>query len=97
MFPLCEPVLSAQYSISKAIDFSQESFFFATVSTAGDGEFPVATRPFVHALSSLPIGSHLQACVLALGDSAYPRFCEAGKTLAGQLEKQVRYMQYWVP
>jgi sulfite reductase (NADPH) flavoprotein alpha-component len=63
-------------------DLSKEQVVFAIVSTQGDGEPPVAAKPFFAALTAeKPDLKHLRFSVLALGDSAYPKFCAAGKQL----------------
>jgi sulfite reductase (NADPH) flavoprotein alpha-component len=69
-------------------DLAKEQVVFAIVSTQGDGEPPVAAKPFFSALTAeKPDLKHLLFSVLALGDSAYPKFCAAGKTLDQLFEK----------
>jgi len=57
------------------------------VSTWGDGKPPPKAEPFFDALNAAegPL-DNLQFCVLALGDSEYPLFCECGKQLDQRLE-----------
>ena len=64
------------------IDLAQETTLFVIVSTAGDGVPPSDCRDFFEYLSGNKIDlAHMQYSLLALGDTAYPHFCRAGKTL----------------
>lgn len=64
------------------IDLTQETTVFVIVSTAGDGVPPSDSRDFFEFLSGNKMDlSHVQYALLALGDTAYPHFCRAGKTL----------------
>lgn len=74
-----------QYRIT---DLTREEYFFAIISTQGDGEPPAAAKKFydhIHqngfALNKLKYG------VLALGDTSYPQFCKAGEDVDAQLNK----------
>ncbi len=57
------------------------------VSTWDDGLPPLRARKFFSALKEAPAMPGLQFVVLALGDSEYPQFCQAGKDLDALLEK----------
>ena len=70
----------------KLNDLNKEEYFFAVISTQGDGEPPAAAKKFyegIHAngfkLNGLKYG------VLALGDTSYPLFCKAGEDVDRQL------------
>lgn len=59
----------------------------AVVSTFGEGEFPDTATLFWEALqASTERLESLHFAVLALGDSSYEMFCNAGKLLDGRLE-----------
>lgn len=62
--------------------------FIAVTSTFGDGEFPDTATLFWEALSadSAERLEHLSFAVLALGDSSYELFCNAGLLLDERLE-----------
>jgi len=64
------------------VDLTQETTVFIIASTAGDGVPPSDSRDFFDYISSNKVGlAHLNFAVLALGDTAYPHFCRAGRTL----------------
>jgi sulfite reductase (NADPH) flavoprotein alpha-component len=60
----------------------------AIISTDGDGEPPLMAEDLFDFLGSQPALrlDQLDYSVLALGDSCYYRFCEAGKQLDGLLQ-----------
>lgn len=72
-----------QYRLS---DLVKEEYFLAVISTHGDGEPPATARTFydfVHQEGlQLP---NLKYSVLALGDSSYPLFCQAGEDVDNRL------------
>ena len=72
----------------KLAELEKEEYFFAIVSTHGDGEPPAAAKKFyeyvVSLKSTLP---KLKYSVLALGDTAYPLFCKTGKDIDVYFEK----------
>ncbi|QNJ95539.1 sulfite reductase flavoprotein subunit alpha [Mycolicibacterium fluoranthenivorans] len=62
--------------------------FLAVVSTFGEGDFPDSATLFWEALeSSSERLENLSFSVLALGDSSYEFFCNAGKLLDAKLEQ----------
>lgn len=63
------------------------SHFIVVVSTFGEGEFPDSATLFWEAISAdTDRLEHLKFAVLALGDSSYELFCNAGKLLDERLE-----------
>ncbi|MGU3498936.1 diflavin oxidoreductase [Mycobacterium sp. C31M] len=61
--------------------------FIVVVSTFGEGEFPDSATLFWEAISAdTEQLEHLHFAVLALGDSSYELFCNAGKLLDERLE-----------
>lgn len=71
------------------IDFTVESRIALVTSTYGDGEMPDNAQAFWSALASeaAPKLGHVEFSVLALGDSNYTKFCEAGKNFDRRLEE----------
>ncbi len=62
--------------------------FIAVTSTFGDGEFPDTATLFWEAISaSTERLEHLSFAVLALGDTSYELFCNAGILLDARLEE----------
>jgi sulfite reductase (NADPH) flavoprotein alpha-component len=74
-----------QYRLS---DLAREEYFFAVISTHGDGEPPAAAKKFydhIH-LNGFRLDK-MKYGVLALGDTSYPLFCKAGEDVDEQLKK----------
>jgi len=69
-------------------DLAKEEYFFAVISTQGDGEPPAAAKKFYDHIhqGSLKL-DRLKYGVLALGDTSYPLFCKAGEDVDHQLNK----------
>lgn len=67
----------------KPRQLSEEDIVLLVCSTQGEGEYPEEAISFAKFLfgKRAPDLSHLSFAVLALGDSSYPLFCEAGKNL----------------
>lgn len=65
----------------KSKNLAQEDIVILISSTQGEGEYPEEAISFAKFLfgKRAPDLSHLCFAVLALGDSSYPLFCEAGK------------------
>lgn len=65
------------------------SHFIVVTSTAGDGEFPDNGALFWEAIDAPGAArlDHLHFAVLALGDSSYELFCNAGKLVDARLEE----------
>jgi len=70
-------------------DLARERFLYVIVSTHGDGDPPEEARALFEHLNGkrAPKLKDLQFAVLALGDSSYARFCEAGRVLDERLAR----------
>jgi sulfite reductase (NADPH) flavoprotein alpha-component len=69
-------------------DLAKEEYFFVVVSTHGEGEAPAAAKKFYdHIHRTSDRYSKLKFSVLALGDTAYPLFCQTGEDVENQLIK----------
>jgi sulfite reductase (NADPH) flavoprotein alpha-component len=68
-------------------DLEKEDYFFAIISTHGEGEPPIAAKKFYEHIHqngfSVP---QIKYGVLALGDSSYPLFCKTGEEVDDQLQ-----------
>lgn len=73
----------------KLQDLSKEEYFFSVISTQGDGEPPAAAiRFFDHLRKEEKPLEKLKYSILALGDTSYPLFCQAGEEADQLLEKR---------
>ena len=71
----------------KLTDLVKEKYLLLIISTQGDGEPPITAIKFYNALHDENLKlDKLQFGVLALGDSSYPLFCQAGVDVDQQLE-----------
>lgn len=69
-------------------DLAKEEYFFAVISTQGDGEPPAAAKKFYDHIHQGGLKlERLKYGVLALGDTSYPLFCKAGEDVDVQLHK----------
>ncbi|MTI15849.1 sulfite reductase subunit alpha [Rhodobacteraceae bacterium RKSG542] len=70
-------------------DFANLDHVLIVISTYGEGEMPDNAQLFWDALSATdaPRLEHMHFSVLALGDTSYDGFCEAGKQLDLRLEQ----------
>lgn len=74
-----------QYDIDK---LEKETLALFVMSTQGEGEFPQNAVAFYEKLKTSPVDlSKLKFAVLALGDSSYPLYCNAGILLDEALER----------
>ena len=71
----------------KARQLAEEDIVLLVCSTQGEGEYPEEAISFAKFLfgKRAPDLSQLSFAVLALGDSSYPLFCEAGKNFDQRL------------
>jgi len=72
----------------KPADLAKESCLLVVISTQGDGEPPAAAKKFYDYVlqNELSLGN-LKYGVLALGDTSYPLFCQAGEEVDTRLNK----------
>lgn len=86
--------LSANVRLVAASDYkskslSEEDIVLVVTSTQGEGEPPEEAVPFYKFLyNKKPTDlSKVSFAVLALGDSSYPKFCQAGKDVDAQMSQ----------
>ena len=86
--------LGVQARMIKAGDYqpreiAKEKLLYVVISTHGDGDPPDEARGLYEFLGTkrAPQLPELQYSVLALGDSSYPKFCEAGRVVDERLAK----------
>jgi sulfite reductase (NADPH) flavoprotein alpha-component len=97
---ICEKLLAEvkalgiQARMIKAGDYqpreiAKEKLLYVVISTHGDGDPPDEARGLYEFLGTkrAPQLPELQYSVLALGDSSYPKFCEAGRIVDERLAK----------
>lgn len=72
----------------KTADLAKESCLLVVISTQGDGEPPAAAKKFYDYVlqTEVPL-KNLKYGVLALGDTSYPLFCQAGEDIDNKLVK----------
>ena len=70
-------------------EIAKEKLLYIVISTHGDGDPPDEARALYEFLGTkrAPQLPDLQYSVLALGDSSYPKFCEAGRIVDERLAK----------
>jgi sulfite reductase (NADPH) flavoprotein alpha-component len=70
-------------------DIAKEKLLYVVISTHGDGDPPDEARALYEFLGTkrAPQLPELQYSVLALGDTSYPKFCEAGRVIDERLAK----------
>ena len=86
--------LGMQARMVKAGDYqpreiAKEKLLYIVISTHGDGDPPDEARGLYEFLGTkrAPQLPELQYSVLALGDTSYPKFCEAGRVVDERLAK----------
>jgi sulfite reductase (NADPH) flavoprotein alpha-component len=86
--------LGIQARVVKAGDYqpreiAKERLLYIVISTHGDGDPPDEARALYEFLGTkrAPQLPELQYSVLALGDTSYPKFCEAGRVVDERLAK----------
>ena len=86
--------LGMQARLIKAGDYqpreiAKEKLLYVVISTHGDGDPPDEARGLYEFLGTkrAPQLPDLQYSVLALGDTSYPKFCEAGRVVDERLAK----------
>lgn len=86
--------LGVQARVVKAGDYNpreiaKERLLYVVISTHGDGDPPDEARALYEFLGTkrAPQLPELQYSVLALGDTSYPKFCEAGRVVDERLAK----------
>jgi sulfite reductase (NADPH) flavoprotein alpha-component len=86
--------LGIQARVIKAGDYqpreiAKEKLLYIVISTHGDGDPPDEARALYEFLGTkrAPQLPELQYSVLALGDTSYPKFCEAGRVVDERLAK----------
>jgi len=86
--------LGMQARMIKAGDYqpreiAKEKLLYVVISTHGDGDPPDEARGLYEFLGTkrAPQLPDLQYSVLALGDTSYPKFCEAGRVVDERLAK----------
>ena len=97
---ICEKLQAAvqaagvQARVVKAGDYqpreiAKEKLLYVVISTHGDGDPPDEARGLYEFLGTkrAPQLPELQYSVLALGDTSYPKFCEAGRVVDERLAK----------
>jgi len=72
-----------------SVDLTAEKRLAIVTSTYGDGEMPDNAQPFWDFLKNgtAPRLDHVEYAVLALGDTNYAQFCEAGKCFDQRFEE----------
>jgi sulfite reductase (NADPH) flavoprotein alpha-component len=70
-------------------EIAKEKLLYIVISTHGDGDPPDEARALYEFLGTkrAPQLPELQYSVLALGDTSYPKFCEAGRIVDERLAK----------
>ena len=77
----------ADLSQYKPKDLAKEEFFFVVISTQGEGEPPALAKKFYDYIYENEINLNgLKFGVLALGDSSYPLFSQAGEDVDSRFE-----------